>query len=205
MLLSGAAGIYAWNGLPKATRSLVFQCFAGILITITARYWRPNGWLHNLYMLLDFGLVLWAATAFLPHRISRWYIPAAYILYLAAWFASLLNSGATSFEMQPFAIWAFLTGCILITILYLVVLFHVTLSGIIVRQKSTFFLCFAILLYYACSTPLYGMLNYLIQYYPHTAQLLHQNINWGLSNTRYLFIGIYFLSFAWKHSNRPPA
>lgn len=195
MLLCGTAGTVVWKRLPAALHFLVVLFFIAFATNIIALWLHPNTWLFNLYIPVDFGCVLLAATAFLPSRARR-YLPICGGLYLASWLLCICTSG-----IHAFANWAFLTGCLLLTLIYLIVLFQSSLSDAIPGRRNIYLLCFGILLYYAGSIPLFGMLNYLIRVYPKTAKLLYGNINWGLSLARYLLILLYFLS----HARKQPA
>lgn len=196
MILAGIAGLWVRNRLQPAIRPIIALCFLAACITVASRHWQPNGWLHNIYIPFDFGIVMYAATSFLTGRIRSLYMPLMALAYAAVWIILILVNG-----IQPFCNWAYLTGCIFITITYLYASFQIAMSDNMPDRKSAFFFCFAILLYYAPAVPLFAMLNYLIGHDPALATTLYGNINWTLSNARYLLIAIYFLTYMgkWQH------
>jgi hypothetical protein len=191
MLISGSAGLLVWSRLPKVTRLLILQSFFAFIITIAARQWSPNTWLYNLYMPLDFALVICSSTAFLSRSFVKRYLPLSIGLYTIIWICSWVTSGLEKYLFN----WSFLIGCVLISAFYMAVLFQATLKCSSYKLKSIYCLCLANLFYYAGAVPLFGLLNYLNIHYPATAKVLFLS-NLVLSDLRYLLVGLFFISYA---------
>ncbi len=189
MLLSGLAGIAVWTRIPPQVRALVILLFITFIITYSAGHFSNNGWLFNFYIPVEFCMISWGATAYLSSFFTKRILPLFAILYFCIWIGSLIFFGIKQFSYP-----AYLSGCIMLSVTYLSVLFQITLSGTIKYRKEIFLLCFAILLYYACIVPLFGMLNYLNRRNSEVALGLYSTINWGLGITSNVLIGIYFLS-----------
>jgi uncharacterized membrane protein len=193
MCLAGVFGIIAWHRLPRSFRLLPIVCLLGFTVTIGALYIFPNHWLFNLYIIAEFLLIVLAATSRTSSFFTKRIVPSFLLLYILAWSVYVISCG-----IHELAYPVFLLGCLLISITYINVLFRLYISGERVEKKRITLLCFALLLYFACSIPLFAMLKFLIHSSSDRAQKLYNTINWALSLVRYALLAIFFLLYALK-------
>ena len=147
----------------------VIECYGLYISTVLHN---QNAWLFNIYMIIEVWLM----------GLSAIYL--IYNKYLKIFWFLLLSSTSTywiidiySHSIFQFATSSLILNCIILTFMYIVVLFSNSLfSTKNIFSQPVFWLCFSTILFFGCDIPFMGLHNYLFDKNPKLGDQL-VNIN----------------------------
>lgn len=144
----------------------------------------------NIHLLLETGILLWAAAFYLQRKAERMLLVAAYVGFLTVVGISIWTTGPYVYFND-----ADVTECLIMTIVYTYVLYRL-IWGSRERtrtEKAAMIVCIGLLVYFACSVPLIALLHYMQQHDPETGSYLFTLIIDVTANLRYLLVAVAFL------------
>ena len=147
-----------------------------------------NAWIFNIYMISEFGLYCAAVWYFFPANIRK-LVPVIFIADFSVWVYQIARHSV--FE---FSIISLITGALLISVLYFVVLvLNILHSDQALSKNPLFWLSVSILLYYVCGIPAMSTITEQIDAYVHKRVNIPMiNINNLLNATSNLLTGYCF-------------
>lgn len=147
-----------------------------------------NAWIFNIYMISELGLYCAAAWYFFPANIRK-LVPVIFIADFSVWVYQI-----TRHSVFEFSIISLITGALLISILYFVVLvFNILHSEQGLSKNPLFWLSVSILLYYVCGIPAMSTITEHIDAYVHKQVNIPMiNINNLLNATCHFLTGYSF-------------
>ena len=193
--LAFLGGIISWKKLSPFFKALFIQVVVWIafysyanLITIQqqANHQAINTqWLMNIHLVLETGLLLWAARFMYAKTNDRWFLVLGAIGFTVVYISQVALNG-----FLHYLHYADLTECIVITLVFAPVLFNSPAgkTGLPLRIA-----CVALLIYFACSVPYVSLMNYLQQHSPKLNSLLYHLISDILANVRYALVALAFV------------
>ena len=186
-------GVYYYKYLPRSYK-LVFCLIAIASFCESYGYYlshflhESNAWVFNLYMIIEVWLLGTAAIYLINnHKIRKLFI--ALLIFNSILWASVIIRNS----IYLFANISMVFGCCLITVMYIIVLYHNSLfndKGTL--KESVFWLAIATILYFGCDIPYMGLHNYLVLNYPSLGTKL-SIINTLLDIIRYPIVAISFI------------
>jgi len=191
--LSAIVGIYSWRYLTLPFKLIFFQIICASFADITGRileiYLNNNIFLYNAYLFIELWLVGLAGWYMIRNKTYQKWLMAFLIICTVVAIVSISITG-----IKVFANWAFLMECLLLTITYLGILINLLISNKgNITKEPVFWLCIGIITYFGCNVPLFGMLNYLVEYHPLLGNYIYR-IDHVLCIIRYSFVAVGFLS-----------
>lgn len=152
----------------------------------------PNQWLYNWFIPID-CLLLLLASYYLNNKMNKQYLALGFLLFILVWLTNLLLR-------QPFAVSALIVDGMLLTIVYMLVLYQNTMShkGPLVFMPSLW-LCIGIIIFYGCSIPFFTAFS-LLKLQPGNLIL---NVFMLLIAIRYLLTALSLLMYVYQ--NRKPS
>ena len=192
-------GLVYFKRIPGSLKLLVVQAivaFTGDMIgSMFSKFGIPNHIFFNIYIPIDFLLMLFATRIFFGKKYWR-AAGIAVIIFFAGWGYAMLHKGP-----YVFANHSVILGSIMLIIAYFMVLLKQTQEA---RNEYTFgIFCIggSVMLFYCCIIPNMGFLHYLIRLDMDLASRLNVITN-VVSTLRYIFTGIGFLLLA-RHFKPP--
>lgn len=191
-LITLAIGMYYFKCLPNPYKWVFFLTAIALFCECVGYYLgvrlhKPNAWLFNIYLLFDIWM-MGTAAIYLMNFKKNVYFFVALLGYTIVWVISVaINS------INTFANFAMVFGLILLTIMYLLVLFNNSVfkkSNIL--TQPVFWLSLSTILYCSCDIPYFGLHNYLIIHAPRLSYKLI-GINTVLDVIRYPLVAISFI------------
>ena len=155
-----------------------------------------NLYLYNTILVIEFLFYLFFFYSVYRVSIARKIVLLLMAIYLAG---ALINIFFIQ-GMKVFHTYTFMTGCLLVIagcIYYFLQLFRYPQTGSIMRDPA-FWVASALLFYYACVLPVYGILNYISSMSRHFSQTLKFIINF----MNILLYSLFILAFLCKLSIR---
>ena len=154
-----------------------------------------NAWLFNIYMILEVWLMGLAAFYLIQNTISKYILITLILTNTAFWVYNIY-----SYSIYKFASTSMILGCIIMTIIYIMVLISNSLFiSKNIFSQPVFWLCLSSLLYFGGDIPFMGLHNYLFEKNPKLGDQL-VNINTILDIIRYPLLGISFILLGRQHS-----
>jgi len=191
-ILTLVVGWYYFKYLPTPYKLIFYLtavalCSEGYGFYIANILREPNGWLFNSYILLEVWLSGIAAIKLMNLKTKNIFFILLGIQTLF-WTISVLRG-----SIYVFANFALVLGLIMLTLMYLIVLFSNSVfnSNDILKQP-VFWLSISTVLYCACDIPYFGLHSYLISNSPRLAHRLIY-INTVLDVIRYPLVAISFI------------
>jgi len=189
------AGCFTWKRLSPFFKVLFLQVLVWIIVytcgnIITYQQQlinQPvdNQWLMNIHLVLETGLLLWAAQFMYRKTNGRWFLIAGGAGFAVVYIAQVALNG-----FQHYLHYADLTECIVITLVFAPIL-HNSPNGKTGLSLRT--ACVALLVYFACSVPYVSFMDYLQQHSPELNSRLYHFISDVLANLRYALIALAFV------------
>jgi hypothetical protein len=193
--LAFIAGCFTWKRLSPFFKVLFLQVVVWIVVytcgnIITYQQQlinQPidNQWLMNIHLVLETGLLLWAARFMYAKTNGRWFLVLGAIGFTVVYISQVALNG-----FLHYLHYADLTECIVITLVFAPVLFNSPAgkTGLPLRIA-----CVALLIYFACSVPYVSLMNDLQQHSPKLNSLLYHLISDILANVRYALVALAFV------------
>ncbi len=184
-------GLVNWRLLTKPYKLIAVQVCLILLTESLGLYLNHvrqcnNVFLFNIYNILEVWLLAYIGKQFITTKFARLILPIL-IFLTVYWFYCVLLRG-----IDEFFNWFFVVYCFFLVIIFTVILFTNALFN---RKKvlgePLFLICISIILYYGCTVPLFGVMNYLIKNDINTAARLFY-ISHTVEVLRYLLIAIAF-------------
>lgn len=155
-------GSIYWRRFTLPYKILAVQCLLAFGVEAIGRYINQasggnNTWLFNFYCLVELAVHSYIGYLLLSRK-SRQAILVGLAILLMFWLYSFFTDGQNRFFN-----WYVVVHCFFLLILYTVVLMtRVLFSQKLLWKQSLFLICIASIIYYACTIPLFGMLNYIV-------------------------------------------
>jgi lysylphosphatidylglycerol synthetase-like protein (DUF2156 family) len=186
-------GIYYFNRLPLPYKLVLYLdaiamfCEAcGYYISQVKRL--PNAWLFNLYMPTEVWLMSIAAILLVDSKRMKVLFGALLLLNSTYYIYSIANH-----SLSVFAGFSMVFGCIVLSFMYIVLLFSNSLfSSKDIMKQPIFWLCASTILYFGCDIPNMGLHNFISgRLHDYADQI--QTINSVLDVIRYPILAISFI------------
>jgi len=193
--LAFLAGLISWKKLNPFFKVLFLQvlvwilCYSlGNVITLQQQANNQpidNQWLMNIHMVLETGLLLWAARLRANESKNGVLVYIGGICFVIVYSVQISVCG-----FYKYLHYADLTECIVITLVFAPILFASPAgkTGLALRVA-----CFALLIYFACSVPYVSLMNYLQLHSPKLNSMLYHLISDVLANVRYALVAVAFV------------
>lgn len=188
-VLAILTGILAYGKLPVFYRILFFQALAYLIIDVCAITYSNNGVLYNAGMVVESGLLFFAAHTFFHTRTSKYVLLLLYSGFLSVLLFDFCFSG-----IKAFAVHAYITSGVFITGIYLCILFlhfHHHVRGYI--TLPLLLSCIGILIFFAGMVPYLSMMPYLQELDAGLSQKLFKYTVLLMGILRYLLVAIAFM------------
>lgn len=191
--LCWVTGLLLLRRLPVPFRLLVVQAFLSSsmdvfgVVAINVFGYHNNQFFFNLYMPLEFLLMLFAVRANLGKHF-RLFATISILIFAVSWILALSINGIHQFANQALIVYG-----ILLTIAYFLVLLRNVQEDRSLYTTGIYFISVSVILYYCCTIPHFGLIHYL----EHSESRMAGNyLNSALNCLRYLFttVGLVFLS-----------
>lgn len=156
-------GFMYWNKFSIPYKLLTIQCLVVFLVEAWGKYLNTttgqnNVSIFNGYSLVELWLLGYIGLELIPIKSKKFFVYAL-VLLTVFWMYNLSSYGPTQFFN-----WYFVLHCFFLLILYTTVLFTKAMFNRKVLWKQPLFLiCLSLIVYYACTIPLFGTINYLVQ------------------------------------------
>lgn len=188
-LLASLAGLFFFQYLKLPYRFALLYISTGTCFDIAMftlfKLGMPNIIYYNYYLIIDLWLVC------IPGIILVGKPPLA--LIILALFATFMDIYLiASSDNFVFMNWCLLTESVIVVLLYLIVILKYFKKETNPFSYPVIFLCFGVIIYYACCIPYFAFINYLIKSNQSVAYELYI-INDFANIIKYLFIGLTFI------------
>lgn len=185
-----AAGIFFYRSLPVPVRILILEALVSFMIDITS-YLLPeriNHLIHNVFLFIDFLLIIYVVYCDLPQKMRK-------SLYVAscAVLAVVLVLSLFKFGIYHFANWAYVTSSLLLVMIYFMALYYNEHKPAGPQKVPIRIICIAIILYHVGTFPLFSQINYIFVAYWISDVII--DINTILDSVKYLLIAYGFYRF----------
>lgn len=185
-------GLYNYKIFPLQYRILVQQVTIALIAELLGKYLNVNGynnnsWVFNIYMLIEFVLICIAGIYFISRSSAKDIVKVVLIAFVLLWFLYWhLSSIGTLFN------WFFVLSSLFSVMLYA----YIMLTETLFRKKNVydnpiFIISSSVILYFACTIPLFGAIKLLIDDNVATANQLYL-INAFANILRYSLVAIAF-------------
>lgn len=203
MFIAILIGILVYKRLPVFYRILFFQVLSFIAIDIYATTIKNNNaWLYNIEMIIEISLIFLAAYSYFNKVLSKRILIILFSLFLCILFINFYF-----YPSNMLSNYAYITGGILITGIYLTILFsHFYIRKDDYLTAPLVISGLGIVLYFAGTIPYLSMMYSLQKKDAHFNQSLFQTIVVALAFIRYLFLAIAFFllgKFQFNAFNKP--
>ncbi len=143
----------------KALRLLGLQCVIAFMVEITGVIMRqnhyPNVWLFNIYLPIDFILLLGAAHFSFQNGNLTIYLKTTLVLLCIIWISEIVVK-----SLNIFAVITFLFEALSITIAFLAVLYATALTHLgPFTKQPLFWISIGLITFYGCNVPYFLMLG----------------------------------------------
>ena len=189
-LLAFGMGLMVFRKLERFYRILFFQVLIYLLVDLVASrvIGINNGWLYNVLILIETGLLLFAAQACFNTNQRKWILLAVYGGFLTVFLADVFFFTG----IMNFAYHAAIAEGIILTGVYLFLLYIQLKQKIDNSSKAIIIASIGMVLYFAATVPYLGVMFYVHQSDVSLSKELFNNIVVVLALVRYLFIAIAF-------------
>lgn len=188
-----AIGAIYIRALSTAHRLLLLQVVLAVITELTAWYLAAaykanNMWVFNIYVIIEFWLLLMAGRGFIASRSVKTGIVYSIILISFIWTVEVFFQGFKKWPTKTVTI-----GCILIMIVYFKALFdQVLFSKMPPYKLSIFWLSLSLILFYGCVLPFMALYNFFSVYYAEISRVLQDYMINIVNFLRYPMMGIAF-------------
>lgn len=172
VLIACVFGIISYNYNGIFLRAIFYMTFFSLVVEVTGEtlgiMYRSNIWLFNLYLLPNTLLTGIAGTYLFNKVLNKYLIRIGLLIWSIFWFIQLYTNGIAIFANR-----AFLFGGLLLIVVYLVSLKNLFVSTTVFYKQPEFWVAIAVIVYYACNIPSFGLINYLISHHDFAATNLY--------------------------------
>jgi hypothetical protein len=184
-------GLYFIRRLSLAYRLILIQVFIAIITELAGSYIahvlnQHNIWLFNYYWLADMWLTGLAGYLLISNKHLKKWVPRLLIIATAIWVTTVITNGI---DKQPLT--ALCLMSIIAAIIYFAVLINVLFNSRQILKSPEFWLSLALILYFSCIIPFWGLFNYLYNTNPKLLGQLFQIID-ILNFVRYPLVALSF-------------
>jgi hypothetical protein len=195
-VLPAIAGFINWQYLPGNLQLFAIRFIMVATTEVLANKLNLyNTYIFNLFMVVDFFLLITVAYNLFPGKIRNYYFFVCTFLFLSAWVSSII---ITSFA--NFLVYAYIVFCLIMTLTYFIELLYLFLKGNYNENKIMVFICAITMIYYCSVIPLFSFLPYILKNLIGLKSSSIYNINYYLTDTWYLLITIGFLCYRKTHN-----
>lgn len=165
ILISGIVSTLVYSGKGFSLYLKIFSFY--LLVTFFIDFiggWRsdnglPTVMLYNIYTTIQFVFLFWMLHCIIKgRRIKKILIHGLWLYPLLVFFNKLFLQDGQQFHSITYSLGGFLI--VMITIIYFFELFQSDEPVNLIREPS-FWICSGLLFYYACTFPLYALINFL--------------------------------------------
>ena len=163
-----ACGIVVFARAPGYIRLIICQLLlAGICETL-GEWQKPlsTGWLYNIYMVLEFSLLIASAYDFFQTKFYKRAAIAALFLYLPGWIYQIASNG-----IDYFSVMGYVLGCIYLTPVFLAAVYEISIKTENPRKHPFLWQSIGIIIYFGGVIPIFSMFNYFIHGNDHSKEL----------------------------------
>lgn len=194
--LAFGIGLIVFKRLKRFYRILFFQVLIYLFVDVAATVFVPvnNGWLYNVLIVIEAGFLLFAAQAYFNTQRSKKVLILLFGVFLSVFFADVfIFTGIVKFAHH-----AAITEGIILTGVYLFLLYEQLKQKIDRSSKAMIIASTGIALYFAGTIPYLGIMFYLRELDAALSKELFNNIVIVLALVRYLLVAIAFFIVAIK-------
>lgn len=186
-------GVYKLKAMPFPYKLILWSvCIsAGAEISgyFLSKYHYNNSWIYNIYLVVSVSVLIKAGAFLSNKKIIKKLANVVVPLFILMWGISISRS------TDKLASDAFLVGAILLCLLFLSILIENALIATFSYFKQpVVWLSIAIVIYFGCNIPYFGLMNHLIKDDGRLAYKLY-DINLCLAIVYYLLLDCCFLLF----------
>jgi len=188
-------GIIYWNKFSTPYKLLTIQCCIVFLVEAWGKYLNAttgqnNVIIFNGYSLIELWLLGYIGLELISIKFKKFFVYALVLLTIF-WIYSYSVYGP-----EQFFNWYFVLQCFFLLILYTIVLITKAMfNRKVLWKQPLFLLCVSLILYYACTIPLFGTINYLVQSNMKMAARLFY-ISHAINILRYTLVALAFYLYA---------
>ncbi len=184
-------GLWALASIPASFKLLLLECLLSMATDIGC-FFNPmySGRLHNIFVLVDFAILLPASATFMPKSARTASIGISLLVFGLAWYLSIVKG-----RFDEFANYAFAVGSLLVTILFLLVLYTSETMTSNKLKLPIRLVCLGLILYHTGTFVFVLGVHYLMNDNMPEAIV---DINTTLDSLKYLLIAIAFYLFKKK-------
>jgi len=183
------AGFISWQYLSQNLQLFVIRfilvAFTEVLANKIKYY---NAQIFNLFMVVDFFLLIAVAYNLFPNKIRTFYFAICTFLFLSTWIVSIIMT-----SVADFSVYAYVVFCIIMVFTYFIGLVHLFFGKSYNENKIMIFICAITMIYYCSVIPLFSFLPYILKNLIGFKASKIYNINYCLTDVWYLLITISFL------------
>jgi hypothetical protein len=186
-ILAIVIGMFTFRRMPTWSKLMLLQVLLYLAFDLTGWYLRPdNTVVYNLFMPIETALLIWLAISVLQ--------PAAGRLTFALFFGLFLVVFLLEFSVSKYAYHAGIVQGIIVTVLYLLLLYRATLNQVDPEVRtSLIILSLGVVPYFACTVPYLAILYHFQEADPVLNKQLYLYIVLFLAHLRYFLIALSFL------------
>ena len=166
LLLSAiVTGLARIRRLSSFFRIFIYALITGFLTTPISDYlhytrkWANTGIVDNMFVILETGLLLYAASLALKSPAARLAIVAAGFVIAAIWVAESYQHTIYSFNT-----YSYLAECIMLLTAYVTVMYHEVLRSALTFRNAVFWLSLGVIINAGCNIPFFCLFRYLTHY-----------------------------------------
>lgn len=183
-------GVLFFKTLPPSVKLLVFGAALSItsdFLAFTTHKAATNSQIHNIYIFLDFYLLLFASYSMYKGKIRRVFTTLASVAYAGVWVFFIIKNG-----FSQFAYMAFTFSSLLIVVNYLITLYYNEVKPNTKRLAPVRLLCFSLIVYHCGTFTIFMAIEFLMKdkiFGPIV------DINTALDSLKYIGLGIAYYKF----------
>lgn len=183
-------GLLFFKTLPLSVKLLVFGAMLSITSDILAFQTHKvstNSQIHNIYILADFYLLLFASYSLYKGKIRTVFTACAAVAYAAVWAFFIVKNG-----FSQFAYMAFTFSSLLTVINYLIILYYNEVKPNARNLAPVRLLCFSLVVYHCGTFTIFMAIEFLMKdkiFGPIV------DINTALDSLKYIGLGVAYYKF----------
>jgi hypothetical protein len=182
-------GMYGYRKLTGFYKWFFLQALlAVVLYAMVASSFRAyNHVWFNLYIVVEFVILMCAAGTLLHRRTERWLITGGLVLFLLVFALDLILQGSTRLANHAAAV-----GAVPVLVAYFVIMYR---SANRMLDRSVLWLCLGLILYFCGNAPFLAMMQFIQSRYSELSFTLQTSILEPLGHLRYLLAALSFWLF----------
>jgi hypothetical protein len=189
-LFSIVMGLLFLKQLPPSTKLLVLGALLSIasdLLAFNAISKSINSQIHNIYILIDFYLLLYASYSLYKGKMRTVFTSVSAVVYAAVWLFFIVKNGFSQFAYMAFPFSSLLT-----VINYLITLYYNEVKPNASNLAPVRILCFALIVYHCGTFTIFMAIEFLMKdkiFGPIV------DINTALDSLKYVALGVAYYRF----------